>query len=1160
MKTIKDVLKNQKIVSDQIYNLVMQGKEEEVLDLIARFGYEIRTENQAPLDEKPEFDNEAHELAIFLNDVIQRIERGTDLTNLEEAKLLRTVKQAVKGITGDLLKTSEIRRNLSSYDAEKYKASLAQGIKDAEAELTRVSEDFSVMSKIGKEIFGEPDLAVSIREKDNQISDLDTLKAKIEELKRVQDNKAMLDPSEPDYSTMLAAHEAKIEELTHGRAGIDARIASLRASGLNVTDIENAVRTDLNNIANISRMIDSKKETINKGITKDYNQIMKNLRAASKKYASYAAFIGIDFSKMDPNTPEGRKAIEAGYKPFYSELVSIQRRRDNAQNNITNFSQEITTLDRERTILDKDTTDRVSYIEGFDDETKRKIQEEKDRMHQDNRDKVYGNKEKAEKYKKLFLELQSNRAKKTKTYVDRNGVTKTVEIDTIQEYPGMKEALEFMQLTSYVERLERISMYEQTRDLYAYCPEEARRLDAATTEEERNAIKAEISRMFEIDSNYTRTFHGAHNTTRMTYENYMTAGSALKAMVPLKKADNFPGKLKIAAQNVGRYTGLKIPRFSRINENGEKVSDIPTGLVTVAADAAIIGTTIAMPAAMALAYGAKTAVVLGMRMYGKHYYKKHEDEMNIPTPYDGKSGPRRVARERFYKEKGHSQIGSWARSWVDHIRPVHRRKVEDKIIEDRNKDIDISIDNSYAYGAMRSDILEQDVARRNQIARANAHEQIKQSGAVYNDIYREPGVATKPGVDSRVNQAVAIGLAGGDVEDPSKISYTDSKRPRSTNFAKAKVRIRPDVITRDIDDKTHYGDRVGETIWSHSIQGEDIATSVSRRTDRKRRILTALAGLGLKALGHTINDKKIIETEQEVGTGEYEQVQVGTKPEKYITGYNTKQVPRDAELSDIKISDLERVDDKGDWAAFNDDEYYASGYHPAVSYSPNDNTIQGIAIRWQDPTTGRTETFSISSSYIKNIVRNDPRLNEFTEVYASGELGLKPDTTLEDILQFMPESDRKSYLEYLSQTPGSDVKNMVDTMEFAWGRSEHVIGIGWSRNGISDDQIRAIWDTVVDYNNPIYGTRYVPQYEMREILEKAIVQQEVTDEGLHAIKDALEKTGLATALQQIAEAVNEAGNPVKERDSRRFGRPYAKLDKPEDMAPRRKIRDDDRDI
>ena len=1052
MKTIKEVLENQEQFSKELYSLLMQGKSEEALQIISDLGYQIRTENRAPLDEKEEFDNEAHELAIFLQTIIDKVERNADISQYEVAQVVNSAKRAVKQITNVVMRTAEVRRSLSDYDRELYRKNLRDGIEEAQEELNKTQKEYDKMLEIKEEIFGEP--------------------------------------------SILLSDEISEEE--------------------------------------------------------KFRQIRDNLEKTVKKYSAFRPFTRLldkDFSTMDPTTEEGRKEIEAAYRPFQRVFSDLERRRLNAENNIENFNLELETLDKEDKVLAKDTTDSNSYKENMDDDAKAIIEAKKEAAHIDNIDKFYGNERKAELYKEKFLKFKSHIKDAELSYKDREGNIKVVKGKTIEDYEGMGEDLEFLQLESYKERLERISMYRATKDYYAYNPELAKKIDMAETEEEKQAIENEINEQLRLDIDYLATYHGAQNITKMKYENYMSAGSALKSMLPVKSVDTIGGKIKNSLINIGKYTGLKIPRFSRKDENGKRVSDVKSGLVALGGDAIILGSAALFPAATGIAYAAKTIGVLSMRGYGRIFKRRHKDDMNIPTPYSTKSGERRAAREKKYMEEGHSRIGSWARAVIDNVRPKHREEIENQIIEDRNIEIDKSIENQYILGAMARDEKEKIKVKQNERTRQSVHQRVKESEEVYNDVYREPGMAEgkrKDVVDRRISEAISLGVEGEDISDPDRISFTDSRDPRSTNFGKGKLSVL-EKVRRAIEDDTVYGDRIGETVWTSSIENEDAAKSITRKTDMKRRIVTVLAGLGIRGLGKLIDDQVTRQVETQQGTGEYEKVKVGSHKEREIIGYNTKKINKELELDDVTLGDLERKG-RASYASFNSGSYYGSEYHPDVDFLPGDDTIQGLSFKFKNPATGEYMSYSISSKDIGNICHNDPKLNEFTQIYSDGYLGLKPSTKLADVKKFITDPKvAKAFDGYLGQYTGTEqIDKMLDAVEFAWGRSESMIGRGWAPSELMD-RTRKVISEVVDYNNPIYGDwKEVSDYELREITKTILTTKKITDPTLHAIKGALEQAGLATSLQQLGEATAETAQPVDQKDE--SGLPYVKLDKAEDIA------------
>ena len=173
MKTIKQVLENQEAFRKEMLKLLLSGRSEEALEIISELGYQIRTENQAPLDIKEEYDNEVHELAVFLESVLKDSEKRIDITDSSAVKVINAVKKAVRENTSQVMKSAEIRKSLAEYDIEVYRKKLEEGIKEANDELIKTQAEYDYMKSIKDEIFGEEPILLdddlSIEEKYTQI-------------------------------------------------------------------------------------------------------------------------------------------------------------------------------------------------------------------------------------------------------------------------------------------------------------------------------------------------------------------------------------------------------------------------------------------------------------------------------------------------------------------------------------------------------------------------------------------------------------------------------------------------------------------------------------------------------------------------------------------------------------------------------------------------------------------------------------------------------------------------------------------------------------------------------------------------------------------------------------------------------------------------------
>ena len=242
------------------------------------------------------------------------------------------------------------------------------------------------------------------------------------------------------------------------------------------------------------------------------------------------------------------------------------------------------------------------------------------------------------------------------TYIDRDGKEQVLTVDTIAEYEGYKEDIEFLGVPAYKENLEQLSAYEQTQDPYVFGPEVGKAYDEA--EAEREGAGAEVlERIMADKKKYIETFNGIPNPHKVKYENWKTAGSTLKGMKPVSRDLPMPTRAKNALENVGRFLGIRVPKFTRLDEHGNEVKDVKGGIATLALDGLVVGavtaSTVAVGPALAVAgYAAKGIVTLGNRIAARVEYSRHKDEIdnNVPVINQADRNAREVARKEYYRE------------------------------------------------------------------------------------------------------------------------------------------------------------------------------------------------------------------------------------------------------------------------------------------------------------------------------------------------------------------------------------------------------------------------------------------------------------------------------------------------------------------------------
>jgi len=133
VKTLNEIVKNQEIISNRINDLLKNGNPEEAIKIVSGIGYQMRTEIP-DLDTKKEFDSDEHEIAVFLQDILNKVEKKTDVSDIEMKQIIKLTKKAVNKVTNKVLKTAEVRQNLSDYDRVQYRRELARGLNESQNE------------------------------------------------------------------------------------------------------------------------------------------------------------------------------------------------------------------------------------------------------------------------------------------------------------------------------------------------------------------------------------------------------------------------------------------------------------------------------------------------------------------------------------------------------------------------------------------------------------------------------------------------------------------------------------------------------------------------------------------------------------------------------------------------------------------------------------------------------------------------------------------------------------------------------------------------------------------------------------------------------------------------------------------------------------------
>ena len=144
------------------------------------------------------------------------------------------------------------------------------------------------------------------------------------------------------------------------------------------------------------------------------------------------------------------------------------------------------------------------------------IRREYEMRRQDMLDKFYGNKEKSEEYSIKMEELQWHIVEVEFEFIDDKGQPQKGIYQTVKPYEGMEEALEFMQLEEYAERLERLTK-AQAGDKSVYD-------DIHFRNKEGQIVKLSPEKAKMQDELYIQNNNNSYNRLVSTRKNLMTLG------------------------------------------------------------------------------------------------------------------------------------------------------------------------------------------------------------------------------------------------------------------------------------------------------------------------------------------------------------------------------------------------------------------------------------------------------------------------------------------------------------------------------------------------------------------------------------------------------------------------------------------------------------
>ena len=846
------------------------------------------------LDRTPEFDHDFQAL-------MERMDESLKTAYPSPANTDRyvDVHTTIAKVVDQIAQVSEVRRRVMELDpkAEDLIKSYEDGILEAKAskeKIAKAKEDYikireEVVTSGGKNIFDEIALdkfiltkEVLIREKVKEINELqrgiDILNQRV----------AAGEVTKEQVEKNIKADEDAIKE---GLGILAFHLEDIRKRGIDTSTFDGVLSekasdrtTALNDINNLRLDYLLRYE-------KSYRTLADNLISAKTKYPDMDFFKKLDVSKLDPSTVKGREEIDT----LILSLFDIEKHFTDAEkiqdNRIEIFTKSIEQVKEEVKIIDSEPVDRDTIASKIPDEIQKRIEEEEEYYRQDAYDKLYGDSDKAEKYRIYLKALKASIESKEfvlreingnelldKDKNIRKGFYQTVNMEKFKAAlptgTTPEEALKLLQLEEYSERLERVTKNKAgDRFVYTTLPSYKVYSDPTVDDETRNKALKMMQLELEEDAVYIKTNHLASNTHEFMAKAIGDAGTLVKYKNGRKLISKEKGLGKVGAvfYNAGSLLGLSNPAKAR--GAGGKI-------LTTAIDGLLLASSpILLPTKLIYRY----TPIIGKEAQKKRYIEKYADQDS--SPYDGLDYSRKMKRREYYK----SQMGGifkGARAWIkatnDNLfRHDRAEETEKAITEDfLEKEVFPSITARYVNGAVAGETVKKEKAKANLTTRIDAIREIAGRDYAYNDLIAEPGRADHKLFETRVIQGAALELAG---EDSSELRYSDTIKTRDVRHIKP---IKP--ITRVLG--ALHGDLAADKIDFTPEGGVANTDAIGRKTREKAIIgrktatnyipytLTAIAvGAGVKYSVSKIKD--VIENHVDEVPGYYVKRQDGFRDE-----------------------------------------------------------------------------------------------------------------------------------------------------------------------------------------------------------------------------------------------------------------------------------------
>ena len=439
--TFEELNRNLDDIIMRFDHLIKNGRYDEAMDILRSISVLAERTYKIPLDNKVDYDHVFHE-------VYTKLKRTLDYGSVpssEKAKFL-TMDTLLNSISAVIFKTADVREKVRStpYGRKKWKESLGENIERSKSTIKDLEKSKAYWDGLKVDIFGKGRPNLNEKRQNGKASlilltRINQALQKIEDLEN--DIAALAASTNPNKDEMIRQDEAEIANLVNL---INQSIDQLERYGVDVSTIRNITDKTAMTRAQARAKVAALEPSTRTNMVNDYTQILNNLKRLRSKSAGYAFLQGIDLDAIDPTTDAGRDQIDDICEKFFKEYKRINVALDHEKQRIDGWRAESRDLENEEQLLGIDTSKRGNFT-TMDDAAKAKMEAEQREAHENNRDSIYGNDAKAEKYREYFRFVKSKIVERTRDIRDNDGNIQTITYRTLEDAdtPEMKEKLKF---------------------------------------------------------------------------------------------------------------------------------------------------------------------------------------------------------------------------------------------------------------------------------------------------------------------------------------------------------------------------------------------------------------------------------------------------------------------------------------------------------------------------------------------------------------------------------------------------------------------------------------------------------------------------------------------------------------------------------------------